>query len=179
VTSASRRPGTPAAERKRRQRLREREQTLLYKTEDWRLFTDLATLPQKAGCQPEDLRKIVLKELVDNALDIAAEVSLGCADHAWLVTDDDPGIGPAAVPRLFAANRALRSSKLVYLPLRGMQAERAAIRGEPELPLHGTAERSAADAGQQRWISGLLKAAMTRLPSCSDPTKEAITRDAR
>ena len=120
VTSPRRRPGTPAAERKRRQRQHEREQTLIYETEDWRLFTELATLPQKAGCQPEDLRRVVLKELVDNALDAGAAVSLDHADGAWIVTDDGPGIDPAEVPRLFAVGRPLRSSKLVRLPLRGM-----------------------------------------------------------
>ena len=121
VTSASRRPGTPAAERKRQQRRREREQQqLLYETADWQLFTELATLPQKAGCQPEDLRKIVLKELVDNALDAGAGVSLDHADGAWVVADDGPGLDPAEVPRLFAVNRPLLSSKLVRLPLRGM-----------------------------------------------------------
>src|SRR5688572_13843946 len=65
VTPPGRRPGTPAVERKRRQR--ERERGLVYETEDWQLFLDLATLPQKAGCQPYNLRKVVLKELVDNA----------------------------------------------------------------------------------------------------------------
>ena len=43
VTSAGRRPGTPAAKRKRLQR--ERDKLLVYETEDWRLFIDLATLP--------------------------------------------------------------------------------------------------------------------------------------
>ena len=76
VTSTSRRPGTSAAERKRQQRERERGQPLVYETEDWRLFTDLATLPQKAGCQPAYLGEIILKELVDNALDAGANVSL-------------------------------------------------------------------------------------------------------
>jgi hypothetical protein len=121
VTPASRRrPGTAAAERKRQQRQREREQELIYETEDWRLFTDLATLPQKAGCQPEDLRKVVLKELVDNALDTGAAVSLEHADGAWIIADDGPGLEPAEVPRLFAVDRPLLSSKLVRLPLRGM-----------------------------------------------------------
>ena len=121
VTPASRRrPGTAAAERKRQQRQREREQKLIYETEDWRLFTDLATLPQKAGCQPEDLRKVVLKELVDNALDTGAAVSLEHADGAWIIADDGPGLEPAEVPRLFAVDRPLLSSKLVRLPLRGM-----------------------------------------------------------
>ena len=133
VTSASRRrPGTPAAERKRRQRQREREQKLIYETEDWRLFTDLATLPQKAGCQPEDLRKIVLKELVDNALDAGAAVSLDHADGAWVVTDDGPGLDPAEVPRLFAVNR----------PLLQLQA------GAPAAPRH--ARQRPARGGRRR-----------------------------
>jgi hypothetical protein len=118
VTSAGRRPGTSAAERKRRQR--DRDQQLIYRIEDWRLFTDLATLPQKAGCQPEYLGEIVLKELVDNALDAGANVSLDHVDHIWIVSDDGPGLDPVEVPRLFAVNRPLLSSKLKRLPLRGM-----------------------------------------------------------
>lgn len=118
VTSTGRRPGTPAAERKRRQR--ERERQLVYETEDWRLFTDLATLPQKAGCHPEDLRMVVLKELVDNALDAGADVTIDCRDGIWIVTDDGPGLDSADVPRFFSVNRPLLSSKLKRLPLRGM-----------------------------------------------------------
>ena len=57
---------------------------------------------------------------MDNALDAGAEVSLDHADGAWIVTDDGPGLDPAEVPRLFAVNRPLLSSKLVRLPLRGM-----------------------------------------------------------
>lgn len=117
VTSARRRPGTPAAERKRRQRERER---LVYETADWRLFTDMATLPQKAGCRPGDLRRTVLKELVDNALDAGAHVALNRTDGVWVVADDGPGLDPAEVPRLFSVNRPLLSSKLRRLPLRGM-----------------------------------------------------------
>jgi hypothetical protein len=112
------RPAT-AAERKRRQRKRER---LIYQTDDWQLFCDWARLPQKAGCQPHDLRKVVLKELVDNALDVGANVSLDRSsdDWAWVVSDDGPGIDPAEVPALFCVNRPLRSSKLKRLPRRGM-----------------------------------------------------------
>jgi hypothetical protein len=55
-------PGvTSAAQRKRRQRARDR--TLLYSRDDWGLFLDAETLPQKAGCHPDHLRKVVLKEL--------------------------------------------------------------------------------------------------------------------
>src|SRR3712207_7604039 len=54
--------------RSRRERLRGERPAILYETADWRLFCRPETLPQKAGCQPGDLRRVVLKELVDNAL---------------------------------------------------------------------------------------------------------------
>jgi hypothetical protein len=44
--------------------------------DDWQLFLDPQTLPQKAGCQPDELSALVLKELVDNALDTGANVAL-------------------------------------------------------------------------------------------------------
>ena len=72
TVTSGRRPGTPAAERKRQQRARD---ALLFERDDWSLFLDPATLQQKAGCQPEDLRQIVLREVVDNALDAAKRVS--------------------------------------------------------------------------------------------------------
>src|SRR4051812_30836490 len=50
VTSAA-----SAAERKRRQRERERAKALMFERDDWALFLDLSTLPQKAGCQPTEL----------------------------------------------------------------------------------------------------------------------------
>jgi hypothetical protein len=62
--------GTPAAERKRQQRARDREQ--LFERDNCRLFLDPATLPQ--NCQPASLRRVVLRELVDNALDEAIDV---------------------------------------------------------------------------------------------------------
>jgi hypothetical protein len=114
----SRPEGTPAAERKRQQRARER--TLLFEREDWRLFLDPATLPQKAGCQPEHVRKLVLRELVDNALDAGAHATLERDGETWIIADDGPGLDPDDVPRLFSVNRPLLSSKCQRLPLRGM-----------------------------------------------------------
>ena len=110
---------TSARERKRQQRQRDRD--LLYERSDWQLFLDLSTLPQKAGCQPRNLFKVVLKELVDNALDAGAKVTLEReSDGAWVVSDDGRGIDPREVPKFFAVNRPLLSSKLKRLPLRGM-----------------------------------------------------------
>ena len=118
VTSC-RRPGTPAAERKRQQRARDNA-ALLFERDDWRLFVDPATLPQKAGCQPENLRQMVLRELVDNALDEGAKATLKRAGRGWIIADDGPGLDPLDVPRLFAVNRPLLSRKRRRLPLRGM-----------------------------------------------------------
>jgi hypothetical protein len=95
----------------------------MFERDDWTLLLDPATLPQRAGCQPKELGRMVLKELVDNALDTGATVTLDRADPenmiAYTLADDGPGIDPRKVPRLFAVNRSL-SSKLKRLPLRGM-----------------------------------------------------------
>jgi hypothetical protein len=114
-------PRERARDRKRLQRERQRAQ-IVYERDDWQLFLDPATLSQKAGCQPDELPALVLKELVDNALDAGAHVTLTqSADGAhWIVSDDGPGIDHDQAPELFAVNRPLRSSKLVRLPTRGM-----------------------------------------------------------
>lgn len=93
---------------------------MLFERDDWRLFVDPATLPQKAGCQPSSLRQIVLREIVDNALDAGADATIECDGEAWIISDNGPGLDPADVPRLFAVNRPLLSSKRRRLPLRGM-----------------------------------------------------------
>jgi hypothetical protein len=104
--------------RKRLQR--ERQRAILYDRDDWQLFLDAATLPQKAGCEPEELPALVLKELADNALDAGANVSLTTDGKHWIVQDDGPGVDPDQVPHLFEVNRPLRSSKLKRQPTRGM-----------------------------------------------------------
>jgi hypothetical protein len=121
-----------AAERMRRMRARRREvatapapSSLMFERQDWQLLLDRTTLPQRAGCQPGELGRVVLKELVDNALDTGATVTLDRADRddamiAYVIADDGPGIDPVEVPRLFAVNRPFLSSKLKRLPLRGM-----------------------------------------------------------
>ena len=114
TVTSGRRPGTPAIERKRQQRERDRA-ALLYERDDWQLFLDPATLPQKAGCQPSRLREIVLKEVVDNALDCGAGVTLQQVEDVWIIADDGPGLDPSDVVRLFAVNRPLASSKYLRI----------------------------------------------------------------
>jgi DNA topoisomerase VI subunit B len=93
----------------------------------------MATFPDRFGQFLPDFRQFVVtargklrlgeivpKELVDNALDAGANVSLGHDGDTWIVSDDGPGLDPVDVPRLFSVNRALLSSKLKRLPLRGM-----------------------------------------------------------
>ena len=111
-----------AAERKRIERERRKAAPIIHETADWRLFLDPETLPQKAGCQPDDIGAVVLKELVDNALDAGASVTVRHASETrlWIVTDTGPGIDPDDVPRLFCVNRPLLSSKLKRMPTRGM-----------------------------------------------------------
>jgi hypothetical protein len=49
---------TSAAERMRWMRARRKAQRsapILYEREDWRLFIDPQTLPQKAGCEPDQI----------------------------------------------------------------------------------------------------------------------------
>jgi hypothetical protein len=91
------------------------------------------TLSQKAGVPTNLLRRLVLKELVDNALDAGGQhVRVGAIDehghpftgrsaecNRFFVQDDGPGIPVESVPRLFSINRPLLSSKLWRLPARG------------------------------------------------------------
>ena len=111
---------TSASERKRRQRARDK--ALLYSRDDWQLFLDPATLPQKAGCHPVRLRQLVLKELADNQLD-----ETGLATLRWHEKEKEwetwgPGDGPqlSTIPELFSIRRPLVSSKLKRMVTRGL-----------------------------------------------------------
>ncbi|WP_345822906.1 hypothetical protein ABC766_32025 (plasmid) [Methylobacterium fujisawaense] len=90
---------------------------------DWTLFRSADTLAQKAGVRKQLLRRLVLKELADNALDSGARTVTAtmAAPGQYVVQDDGKGIegGPEAVARLFSVNRPLVSSKLWRLPSRG------------------------------------------------------------
>jgi hypothetical protein len=62
-----------AAERMRRKRERDKAakvgvaEPLLFETPDWHLFLGRHTLPQRAGCQPNQIGRVILKELVGRA----------------------------------------------------------------------------------------------------------------
>src|SRR4051795_6868380 len=110
-----------AALRQRRSRERRRiAREIEFVRADWALFLHPDRLPQKAGCPRDRLRTMILKELVDNALDAGAEVDLQPLDeNTWQVTDDGPGLDRGQVVRLFAVNRPMVSTKLLRRPTRG------------------------------------------------------------
>lgn len=95
-------------------------QNFQFERPDWALFRQIPTLSQKAGVPTGRLRRLVLKELADNALDVAANVTCGTTDDGfYYIQDDGPGLSPDAVGRLFSINRPLMSSKLWRMPTRG------------------------------------------------------------
>jgi len=91
--------------------------------EDWTLFRSLGTLGQQAGVSQDDLPDVVVKELVDNALDASATCHVDVVPPNGFVVEDDgpgmPGDTPGDIARLFSISRPLVSSKLTRLPTRG------------------------------------------------------------
>jgi hypothetical protein len=101
---------------------------------DWTLFRTIEGLSQKAGVAKHRLRRLVLKELADNALDAGGTIRFGLhLDHYdvededgdqvryYFIEDDGPGLDgtPQEIANLFSIVRPLRSSKLLRLPQRG------------------------------------------------------------
>src|SRR4051794_34816880 len=121
VSRASDRAPTAAALRQRRRRARlavGRE--IEFVRADWALFLHPDRLPQKAGSPRDRMRAMILKELVDNALDAGATATLAQVDRdTWIVTDDGPGLDRERVLRFFAVNRPMISTKLLRRPTRG------------------------------------------------------------
>jgi hypothetical protein len=105
-------------------RLRERQKAkangpILFERQDWKLFVDPATLPQKAGCEPNQIGRAILKELSDNAADSGGSVMVVGDEYRCTVADNGPGLAESDIVRLFSINRPLLSSKLKRLPTRG------------------------------------------------------------
>ena len=133
---------TPAADRMRRMRERRKTQStapILYERSDWKLFLDPRTLPQKAGCEPDQIGRAIIKELVDNALDSGASaVTATGGARRCLVVDNGPGLTAKDMLRVFAVNRPLVSSKLVRLPTRGMLGNGLRVVMGAVAAFHGT-----------------------------------------
>jgi hypothetical protein len=95
----------------------------LYEVEDWTDFRSLDGLGRRAGVPVDDIPKVVVKELVDNAYDAGASCEFEMpAGNAVLVRDDGPGIPgtPEDIADLFSIKRPRKSSKIIRLPTRGM-----------------------------------------------------------
>jgi hypothetical protein len=95
-------------------------QNLKFERADWTSFRTVEGLQQKAGVAPGRLRRLVLKELTDNALDTGTRANVGeIAGDGYFVEDQGPGLDSKAVANLFSINRRLVSTKLLRLPTRG------------------------------------------------------------
>ena len=88
---------------------------------DWTLFRTIEGLQQKAGVPANLLRRLVLKELGDNALDVSPVIRVGRIGDRFFIEDDGPGLDgtPEEIASLFSIRRPMRSSKLRRLPQRG------------------------------------------------------------
>lgn len=99
---------------------------ILFTQADWQLFTNINTLPQQAGVSKFLLPRLIAKELIDNALDTGAEVSIQHIEEdifkdTIIVKDFGQGFGGSneEIANLFSIKRPLTSSKRFRLPLRG------------------------------------------------------------
>jgi len=94
-------------------------ENLKFERADWTSFRTVEGLQQKAGVAQGRLRRLVLKELADNALDTETRVQVGKIDGGYFIEDEGPGLDPDEVARLFSINRPMVSTKLLRLPTRG------------------------------------------------------------
>ena len=95
---------------------------LKFERPDFTLFRTVEGLQQKAGVPARRLRRLVLKELADNAHDTRTAVDIGAlGPGSFYVEDRGPGIDgtPEEIAGLFSIGRPLRSTKLLRLPMRG------------------------------------------------------------
>jgi hypothetical protein len=97
---------------------------LKFERADWTLFRTVEGLQQKAGVPVKLLRRLVLKELGDNALDTGAKIRFGQIEDSpdgFFVEDAGPGLDgtPEQIAELFSIRRPMVSSKLLRLPQRG------------------------------------------------------------
>lgn len=92
----------------------------MFEREDWKLFRNIETLCQKAGVNKGMIPRLVIKELVDNALDTNTECNFGIlAGNGFYVEDQGSGIDPRRLSDFFSINRHMITTKLLRLPTRG------------------------------------------------------------
>jgi hypothetical protein len=93
---------------------------------DWSIY--ISNLPQRAGVPLSDIRALVLKELVDNALDEVDRIGRPGAvaltqegDHIYTVTDQGRGFSdsPEELAKRFSIAKGMVSSKQWRKPTRG------------------------------------------------------------
>jgi hypothetical protein len=93
----------------------------MFERADWTLFRTVEGLQQKAGVPATRLRRLVLKEIADNALDVG-RIKYGIIEpEKFFIEDDGSGLDgtPEQIAELYSIRRPLRSSKLLRLPQRG------------------------------------------------------------
>jgi hypothetical protein len=93
----------------------------MFERADWTLFRTVEGLQQKAGVPAARLRRLVLKELGDNALDVGRMKYGVIDDNCYFLEDDGSGLDgtPEQIAELFSIRRPMRSTKLLRLPQRG------------------------------------------------------------
>lgn len=125
-----------ARERKRRQRAKEKQvASIEFVRTDASLFLHPDRLSQKAGAPKHHLRRMAIKELVDNALDASPAAQLEeLDDDTFIVTDTGPGIDPDKVATMFSVTRPMMSSKLIRRPTRAWWAMAIVLLPVPRLP---------------------------------------------
>jgi hypothetical protein len=99
----------------------------LLRRQDWMDLRDKNRISNRAGVPYRDLPKVVVKELVDDALDASGDVRLGIVSgdpgqFTFFVSNEGPGLAGSneEIAELYSMSRHLASSKMVRLPTRGM-----------------------------------------------------------
>jgi hypothetical protein len=94
----------------------------MFERADWTMFRNINTISQKAGVPAQHLRRLMMKELVDNALDAVGACKFGkTGENTYWVEDEGPGLNlpKKKLEELFSINRPLTSSKVIRKPSRG------------------------------------------------------------
>ncbi len=140
-------------------------ENLKFERADWTSFRTVEGLQQKAGVPAGKLRRLVLKELTDNALDAGARSSIGeLPNGGYFIEDDGPGIdGDAGRDR----------PAVLHRPPDGLDQAAAAAdtRRARQRPARGRREPSSPPTAS--WSSSPAIAGSSFGPSATAPTTVA------